>query len=115
MRYAFRESASGAWQITEVGRLSNVLLGFTGARNITSIDVDGDGRPWIAYSDERTLNLARLGSDGWTSETVVQAEQTPLGQIVSLKIDGKQRPHISYALVSNKSPLDGTIWHATRE
>lgn len=115
VRYAFRDSASDEWQISEVGRLDNVVLGFTGARNITSIDVDGEGSPSIAFSDESTLTLATLKDGRWETETVVEAAQTPLGQIVSLKLDGNGRPHIAYALVTSKKPLDGSIWHATRE
>ncbi len=115
IRYAFRDGASGAWQISEVGRLDNVSLGFTGARNITSINLDDDGRPWIAYSDESVLKLGRLEGGQWQAETVVDATDTPLGQIISLDIDGEGRPHIAYALVTNKSPLNGSIWYATRD
>ena len=115
VRYAFRDGADGAWQISEVGRLDNVFLGFTGARNITSITVDDEAHPWIAFSDEAVLKLARVEDGRWQSETVAEAGDTPFGQVISLDLDGDGRPHIAYALVTSKGPLNGSVWHATRD
>ena len=114
VKYAHRESAQDEWQISTVDELSAVLLGFTGARNITSIDTDADGNPWIAYSDESILKLAHLVDGSWQTETVTEAGDVPLGQIVSLDIDAEGRPHIAFADVTDKDQLDGNIWYATR-
>ena len=114
VKYAYRASAQDEWQITTVDELSAVLLGFTGARNITSIDTDGDGGPWIAYSDETALRLAHLVDGSWQIETVTEAGDVPLGQIVSLDIDDEGRQHIAFADVTDKGQLDGNIWYATR-
>ena len=91
-----------------------MLTGFTGARNITSIDLDADGNPWIVYSDESVMKLSRRVAGEWQTEVVVEAGDEQLGQIVSLKLDRDGRPHIAYAEVTDKGELDGSIWYATR-
>ena len=60
------------------------------------------------------MRLAQPGDGGWQTETVTEAGDVPLGQIVSLEIDGADRPHIAFATVTAKGPLDGTILYATR-
>ncbi len=114
VKYANRAFAQDEWQITTVDALSAVLLGFTGARNITSIDTDIDGNPWIAYSDETVLKLAHVVDGSWQVETVTEAGDAPLGQIVSLDIDDEGRQHIAFADVTDKGQLDGNIWYAAR-
>jgi hypothetical protein len=113
VRYAFREGPDADWQISDVDTLDNVFIGFTGARNITSIDLDSDLNPWIAYSDESVMRLARLVDGEWQIQTVTEAADVPLGQIVSLELDGDDRPHIAFADVTNKSELDGSVFYAS--
>lgn len=114
VKYAHRGSAEDEWQITTVDDLSAVLLGFTGARNITSIDTDVDGSPWIAYSDEAVLRVAHLVDGAWQHETVTEAGDVPLGQIVSLDVDDAGVVHVAFADVTDKGQLDGNIWYARR-
>ena len=92
-----------------------MFYGFTGARNITSIDLDSSSQPWVAYSDEAVMKLAHPGEDGWENETVAEAApDAPFGQIISLELDSADTPHIAFSTISSKSPLDGTIAYATR-
>jgi len=114
VKHAFRGQDGDEWQISEVDELDAVSTGFTGARNITSIDLDSDGNPAIVYSDESVMKLAQLTGDEWRTEVVVEATDAPLGQIVSLELDAEGRPHIAFAEVTDKGKLDGSIWYATR-
>lgn len=114
VRYAFRPAGGTPWETSDLDTLDGLFLGFTGARNLTSIALDADGRPSVAYSDERIMRLATFDEAGWQIETVAEADEAPFGQIVSLAIDPDGRPHLAYALVTSKSPLDGTIAYATR-
>ncbi len=89
-----------------------LAFGFVGARNITSLALDGEGNPWIAYSDEKRLNLAVWDGSDWKIDSVVDAGSKTLGQLVSLKLDSQGRPHIAYFEVSSKGPLSGTVKYA---
>jgi hypothetical protein len=118
VKHAFRAAPGDEWQISAVDQLDAVFGVtdgfFTGARNITGIDLDADGEPWIVYSDEQVMKLAQLVEGEWQTEIVAQASDLPLGQIVSIEIDAESRPHIAFADVSDKGKLDGSIWYATR-
>lgn len=114
VRYAFRSASDAAWETSEIDTLDALFLGFTGARNLTSIALDADGRPAVAYSDERVMRLATRDEAGWRVETIAEAGEVPFGQIVSLAIDAAGQPHVAYALVTSKGPLDGTVAYATR-
>jgi hypothetical protein len=115
VRYGFRADPGSDWQLSDVDTLEAMFYGFTGARNITSIDLDSNGQPWIAYSDEAVMKLAQPGNSDSQIETVAEsAPDAPFGQILSLELDGADAPHIAFATVSSKQPLDGTISYATR-
>ena len=88
-----------------------MFTGFTGARNITSLALDSQGRPWLAFSDEPVVRIARKVADGWELETVLESDPdtAPLGQIVSLKLDADDRPHLAYSVISDKNELDGVV------
>ena len=52
--------------------------------------------------------------ESWQIETVTEAGDIPLGQIVSLDVDEAGRPHVAFADVTDKGQLDGNVWYATR-
>ena len=112
VKYATREASDSSWQISEVGRLSGLRFGMTGARNITSLALDSQGNPWIAYSDQEVVKLAIQDGSAWRTETVVEAGSRPLGQMVSLKIDAQDEPHISFFEVTRSGPLEGLVKYA---
>jgi hypothetical protein len=117
VRYAYRPESGARWQHETVDQLTNLFFGFTGARNITSIEIDSGGSPWIAFSDEAVLKVARRVEGVWQIETVLESDPAtePLGQIVSLRLDGEDRPHLAYSVITDKaSELDGAIWYATK-
>ena len=112
VRYATREGASGAWDITQVGLREGLTFGFVGARNSTSVALDSRGNPWVAYGDGETVRLARWDGAAWQSSTVVEAGRRPLGQLVSLKLDAADQPHVAYFEVTSSQPLDGIVKYA---
>ena len=112
VKYATKAASDAAWDIAEIDTLSKLAFGFIGARNITSVMVDGAGNPWIAYSDEKLIKLAVWNGLDWEIGTVVDAGLETLGQLVSLKLDSEDQPHIAYFIVTNKGPLEGRVKYA---
>lgn len=112
VKYATRGPGDAAWKISEVDKLDRLSFGFVGARNITSLVLDGQGNPWIAYSDEKKLNLAIWDGSAWQRQTVQDAGARTLGQLVSLKLDSKGQPHIAFFEVTSQGPLQGLVKYA---
>ena len=107
-----RGPEDAGWDISEVDTLDSLMYGFVGARNITSLVLDSQGNPWIAFSDEKELKLARWDGSAWESAVVLVAGMQPLGQLVSLKLDSQDQPHIAYFDVVDKAPLTGRVKYA---
>lgn len=115
IKYAFRSDAEASWQITSIDTLDEILYGTgNGARNITSIALDSKGRPWIAYSDESVIKIGVLDGSTWDISVVANAGDTPFGQLVSLKLDSNDRPHLAFFLATSRLPLDGVVMYATQ-
>ena len=112
VKYATRAAGESGWDISEIDTLDSLSFGFVGARNITSVAVDSEGSPRVAYSDEDFLKLAVRNGSVWQTETVVDAGLQTLGQLVSLKLDSQDHPHIVYFIVTNKGPLEGRVKYA---
>ena len=109
VKYATRGRDNTSWQIIAVDTLPGMSFGFIGARNSTSLAIDSDNNPWIAYSDEQSMKLAVWDGAEWRIETVVEADGRPLGQLVSLKLDSQDHPHLAFFEVTNKGPLEGVV------
>ena len=67
------------------------MVGFTGARKTSSIVLDSEQNPIVAYSDESVINLASSDGSEWTLETVVEAGGLPFGQQVSMALTSMGR------------------------
>lgn len=78
--YATRGPSEADWEIREVGKLDSLSFGFIGARNITSLALDSAGNPWIAYTDEKIVNLALWDGSGWQTSTVAESSDGSLVQ-----------------------------------
>ena len=102
VKYATKEGQDSDWSISEAGTLDDLAFGFIGARNSTSLALDSQGNPWIAYTDQSSVNLAIWDGSSWQTQTVATAGDRPLGQLVSLKIDTQDRPHIAYFEVTRR-------------
>ena len=112
VKYANRGPEDAGWDISDVDTLDSLVYGFAGARNVTSLALDSQGNPWIAYSDEKELKLARWDGSAWESVVVIVAGMQPFGQLVSLKLDSQDQPHIVYFDVVDKAPLTGRVKYA---
>ncbi|MDH3499523.1 MAG: hypothetical protein OEM97_05335 [Acidimicrobiia bacterium] len=111
MRYA--TLADGSWNIEDVVALDAILTGFTGARRVTHIAIDSNEQPHIVYGDEAFVGYAARGRSGWSTETIVEAGELRLGQLVSFALDGEDAPHVSMFEVTRSNPLNGTIAYLT--
>ena len=69
-----------AWTTERVDKLDNLVVGFTGARKTSSIVLDFEQNPIVAYSDESVINLASSDGSEWILETEVEAVGLPFGQ-----------------------------------
>ena len=112
VKYATSATGDSDWAIQDIDTLDRLAFGFIGARNITSVAIDPDGNPWIAYSDEARVMLAIWRGSEWQIETVVESSAGDLGQLVSLKLDSAGNPHIAYFKVTSRGPLNGVIIYA---
>jgi hypothetical protein len=110
----YATNAGGVWETSPIAGLAAVEIGFEGARRITSLALDPDGSPVVAYSDTAGVWLARLDAGGvWQTEQVVTAGGRPLGQLVTLVVDGAGTPHLAYFEVTGNGPLSGEIVYVT--
>ena len=104
-----------AWDIQRIDRLEAPFLGFLGARKNSSLVLDGQDNPVVAYSDERAVKVAAWDGSTWAIETVHTAGSDPLGQQVSLSMDPSGGLHLTFAVVTRKSPpgVKGPIMYAS--
>ena len=112
VKYATIGQDDSAWEIRDVGALQRLSYVWPGPRRFTSMAVDREGNPWIAYSDEEVLNLAVWDGSSWQTQPVVDAGDRRLGQVVSLKLDSGGHPHLAYFEVIDKSPQTGVVKYA---
>lgn len=116
VRYATR-SSDGSWTTEDVGVLSDVQGGFTGARKITAIELSADGTPHIMYGDRAEIIYSIKGADGWSPTQIVSAGTLPLGQLVEFDLDPQDRPHLVYFEATGSeaaSPsLTGEVFYGT--
>ena len=73
-----------------------------GARKTSSLVLGTDDRPIVAYSDEQIVKVAWWDGSRWYLETVLTVEDPPLGQQVSLAVDGSGVLHLTFADVTRK-------------
>ena len=85
-----------------IDQLDDVFPGFFGARKNSSVVVDPDGNPIVAYSDESVVKLAAWNGSAWDIQTVATADGDDLGQQVSLALGPQGVLHLTFADVSRK-------------
>ena len=87
------------WQIDEVGRVSDLFMGFRGARLTTSVVIDSNNSPVVAYSDQSTIYVGWQEDGGWKNEVVKRRGELPFGQLVSLDIGEDDTLHLAFTEV----------------
>ncbi len=110
--YATRSEAAG-WELEVVGTVDELVLGFDGARRSTSLALAPDGTPVVAYSDQEAVRVAaRDPAGGWSTDIAFpRSGSGPLGQLVSLAVDGDGVPHVATWVVVNDSV--GEVYYLT--
>jgi hypothetical protein len=111
VRYATRDGAG--WVTSDVDTLTDLRTGFTGARRVTAIALDGNGRPHVVYSDEALVKRAVADAGTWTAETIVTAGDRALGQLVSFRLTNDGAVHLAVFEVTAASPLSGIVAYIT--
>jgi hypothetical protein len=112
VRYAHWDGSQ--WQIEDVDTLDNIRMGSVGARKITSLVIDTQNNPHLAYTDRDRMVYATKGADGWTMQEVVTAGERPLGQLVELALDGDGNPQLIWFQPTSFSPvLSGKVMYTT--
>ena len=109
IRFAINDG--GAWIVETIGSLGAYSDG--NARRNSSLVFDSQGRAHVVFSDTSGVWYSVRGDSGWETEQIVTAD-LPLGQLVSLVLDGSDVPHLALYEITNSSPLDGTIAYLTR-
>ena len=101
------------WDVQRIDELEEVFLGHFGARKTSSLVLDQDDNPIVAYSDEQVIKLAWWDGSQWNLEMVLTAGNLPLGQQVSLAIDDTGVLHLTFADVSRKGGpgVKGTVMY----
>jgi hypothetical protein len=100
IRYASWDGSQ--WQIEDVDNIENIRMGHVGARKITSLVIDRDGEPHLAYSDQDRMVYARKDAGSWTMQEVDTAGYQPLGQLVELLLNGDENPELIWFQPSGK-------------
>jgi len=93
---------AGLWHIEEVDYSGTFGFG-------TSLELDADDQPLIAYYMDNQLMLARWGAGGWNIEAVDAGNFG--GDSISLTLDSLNLPHIAY--VANWPAVDLKYAHWT--
>jgi hypothetical protein len=92
LKYAYFDEGTQAWVIEIVDPVGDV-----GETN--SLRLDSNELPRIAYWDatQQNVRYARFNGTKWVFSTVEDLTcASPLAQRVSLALDSKDRPHVSY-------------------
>ena len=91
-----------------------LLTGFSeaNARRNSALAFDSQGRAHVAFSDTTGVWYAIRDGGTWSVDQIVTAD-VPLGQLVSLAIDGSDTPHLGIYEVTQDQPLDGSVAYLT--
>ena len=108
----FASRGDGGWASETVGQLT--AFSEPNARRNSSLAFDSQGRAHVVFSDTVGVWYAVRGESGWEIQQIVEAG-LPLGQLVSLAIDGDDRPHIAIYEVTQTQPLDGLVSYITTD
>lgn len=98
------------WVVESVGEID--VFSERNARRNSSLAFDSQGRAHVVFSDTSAVWYSVRGDDGWETTQIVTGS-LPLGQLVSLAIDGDDRPHLTLYEVTDEGRLDGVVAYLT--
>jgi len=100
----------GSFQITDLVDVSDFSIGFDGARNLATVDLDSSGRSIVAIQSRSQLLVLRV-LDGST-ETLADfrtAAGTEFKQQTDVAVDDQDRVHVVWW---QSGGVPGTVCHA---
>jgi hypothetical protein len=105
------------WNITNIDSLDHVFIGFSGARNMTSLNLDRQMNPHITYSDQKIMKYTNWDGSNWQRQIILDVSDTStiLGQLTSMQLDNQGYVHVAYYEVTNTAPLTGIIKYVTNK
>jgi hypothetical protein len=105
------------WNITNIDSLDHVFIGFSGARNMTSLILDSQMNPHLTYSDQKIMTYTKWDGANWQRQIIIDASGTStiLGQQTSMQLDNQGYVHIAYYEVTNSVPLRGIVKYVTNK
>lgn len=107
---------SSEWEIENIDTLSNVALGFSGARHLVDYKFHNNEHH-LAYGDKKLIYYANRKESGWKIEEVLNVLNVPtteLGQQVGLALDNDNNLHLTYWERDNAVSAGGIVKYATR-
>ena len=104
-------SDGNGWTVTDVASLDAFEINI--ARRNSSLAIDSAGVAHLAFSDTTGVWYADSSEGGWNIQRVASAGSLPLGQLVSLVLDGNDAPHIAFYEITRENPLDGVVLYTT--
>lgn len=115
-RVMYAHFENGGFTLERVGGVDDMDISFLGARKTTSLALDAEGQPRVAFSDRSGLFYATRKGSEWVTETVARPTQDgmALGQFTSLSLAPSGQPHIAfYELPGSPRNSTGTVYYAT--
>ena len=113
-RVKYAHHNGDAWEFETIDTLTDLEIGFLGARRTTEVAVDALDRVYLAYSDRGVLKFARKTESEWEIEEITGPRESgfALGQFASLDVEANGRPHIAYyELPESPASSTGTIYY----
>jgi hypothetical protein len=105
------------WNITNIDSLYHVFIGFSGARNMTSLTLDSQMNPHLTYGDLKIIKYTKWDGSNWQRQIIIDLSDTSmnLGQQTSMQLDNNGYIHIAYFEVTGYFPLTGNVMYVTNK
>lgn len=113
IRYAFWDGSG--WRVEDVDTVGSVVQGPVGARHLTWLSLDSQGRPHIAYNDQVVLKYATKVDSAWEVEIVAEAGLQPFGQLVVMDLDAQDTPHLVYTVSTQPNLQEAIVKYAVKQ
>ena len=93
IRYA--KGTVGSFEFQDLMPVTDFTLGFAGARDIATLDLDENGDPVVAVQTASELTVLRVGTQGVETLAQFQAQSgIQFGQQTEVVADGSGRVHV---------------------
>ncbi len=104
--------SDGQWNLETIDTVNDLTIGFSFARNATSLELEPSGNPVVAYSGESSIKIATKAGASWQIEVVDEIDNNAgsrFGEQVDLVRDRAGNWHLVSFDVRSPNPLSGAI------